>query len=245
MYFIANWKMHGNAKYIERTKVVKKLLRLKKYKNHKIIYCPPFTLLKEFCDNVKKSNLYIGAQDCHPDADFGPFTGSVNTKLIRSTGAKYVIVGHSEKRKDGDNNNLINKKIKSALSENLKVIFCVGEKLKEKRKKLTYKILKRQINEGLRKIKQNENIILAYEPVWSIGTGKIPKISELRININYIRKILKNSNKSKKIKIIYGGSVNPKNIKQLTEINEIKGFIIGGASLSSKKFIDIIKKSIN
>ena len=244
IYFIANWKMHGNIADINRSKSVIKLSNLKKYKKSKIIYCPPYTLLKSFYNKVKNSNIFIGAQNCHSSSDYGPYTGSINAKLIKSTGAKYIILGHSENRKTGETDVIINKKIQAALKENLKVIFCIGEKLSEKREKNTDRVLQKQLNRGLKGIKKFENIILAYEPVWSIGTGIIPKNSELSRNINNIKKILYNLKKTKNIKILYGGSVNPKNVKELAKIKEINGFLVGGASLSSKKFIDIIKKSI-
>jgi len=244
IYFIANWKMHGNIADINRSKSVIKLSNLKKYKKSKIIYCPPYTLLKSFYNKVKNSNIFIGAQNCHSNSDYGPYTGSINAKLIKSTGAKYIILGHSENRKTGETDVIINKKIQAALKENLKVIFCIGEKLSEKREKNTDRVLQKQLNRGLKGIKKFENIILAYEPVWSIGTGIIPKNSELSRNINNIKKILYNLKKTKNIKILYGGSVNPKNVKELAKIKEINGFLVGGASLSSKKFIDIIKKSI-
>jgi len=245
IYFIANWKMHGNIAAINRSKSVIKLSNLKKYKKNKIIYCPPYTLLKSFYSKVKYSNILIGAQNCHSNSEYGPYTGSINAKLIKSTGAKYIILGHSENRKNGETDLIINKKIHSALKENLKIIFCIGEKLKEKKKNKTFSVLKKQIKNGLKGIKKFDNIIIAYEPVWSIGTGLIPKNFELKKNINIIKKIIGSLNKYNKIKIIYGGSVNPENIKELSKISEIDGFIIGGASTNPKKFIDIIKKSIN
>ena len=245
MYFVANWKMYGNKADIDNSTSLISLSKLKKYKKHKIIYCPPYTLLKTFYDNIKKSNISIGAQNCHSNSDYGAFTGSINAKLIKSTGAKYIILGHSENRNTGESDLIINKKIHSAIKENLIIIYCIGEKLSEKRKKNTYKVLKKQLTKGLKGIKKFENIIIAYEPVWSIGTGIIPKNSELSRNINNIKKILNKLKKSVNINILYGGSVNPKNVKELAQIKEIKGFLIGGASLSAKKFIDIIKKSIN
>jgi len=134
---------------------------------------------------------------------------------------------------------LINLKIKSALKSGLKVIFCIGETLKEKRKKITKQVLNKQINLGLNKINNKNNVIVAYEPVWSIGTGLIPKNNELYEIINFIKK------KTKKNKILYGGSVNAKNIEQLKSINNLDGYLIGGASQDPKKFIDIIKKTYN
>ena len=245
MYFVANWKMHGNIADIDKVKSVIKLIKLQKYKKNKIIYCPPYTLLKIFADKVKNTKIFIGAQNCHSNSDFGAFTGSVNAKLVKFTGAKYIILGHSENRKSGELDSSINKKVHSALKENLKIILCIGEKLSEKRKKLTYNVLKRQLTKCLKGINKNAKIIIAYEPVWSIGTGIIPKNFELRENIKKIKKILRTIKKSKNTKILYGGSVNPKNAKNLAQINEINGFLIGGASLSAKKFIDIIKKTSN
>ena len=244
MYFIANWKMHGNTRDIERSKPLINLANQKKYKKCKIIYCPPYTLLKTFYEKVKKTKVEIGAQNLHQNSDFGPFTGSVNSKLIKSTGAKYIIIGHSDNRIDGDTDFIINKKIKSAINENLKVIFCVGEKLSEKKKNLTLKILKKQLIKGLYRIKNFEKIIITYEPVWSIGTGIVPKNKELKKNIEYIKSVLDVLTNSRKMKILYGGSVNPKNVRKLTELSEIDGFLVGGSSLNANKFIDIIKKSI-
>ena len=245
IYFVANWKMYGNKADIDKSKSLINLVKTKKYKKNKIIYCPPYTLLKSFYDKVKNTNISIGAQNCHSNYDYGAYTGSINAKLIKSTGAKYIILGHSENRNNGESDSIINKKILSAIRESLKVIFCIGEKISEKRKNNTYRVLRKQINNGLKGIKKTENIIVAYEPVWSIGTGIIPKNSELSRNINNIKKILYKLKKTKNSKILYGGSVNPKNVKELAKIKEINGFLVGGASLSSKKFIDIIKKSIN
>ena len=186
---------------------------------------------------IDNSLIEVGAQNCHENETYGAFTGSVNPSMLKSVGAKYVIIGHSENRQFGETNDLINKKIKSALKSGLNVIFCVGETLREKRKKITRKILNKQIQLGLKKIKNRKKIILAYEPVWSIGTGLIPKSNELFNTIDFIKK------KNKNLKVLYGGSVNPKNIDELKLINNIDGFLIGGASQDPKKFIDIIRKT--
>tara|TARA_Y100001970_G_C14211361_1_gene847147 strand:+ start:1174 stop:1926 length:753 start_codon:yes stop_codon:yes gene_type:complete len=245
MYFIANWKMYGIYSSVNSINSVIKLSKLKKYKKTRIIYCPPYTLLKEFVKKTEKSKILVGAQNCHYEKKFGAYTGSISAKMIKNIGSQYVILGHSENRILGENNSLINKKIKSSLEENLKVIFCVGETLNEKRNKKTIVILKKQIREGLKGIKNLKNIIIAYEPVWSIGSGKILKSQELKKQILSIKKILKKLSKNNKVKILYGGSVSKRNIKMFSEINEINGFLIGGASQKAKNFIDIIKKSIN
>ena len=242
MFFIANWKMFGDFKSVNSIKKVIKLSKNKKYKKAQIVYCPPYTLIDKFIKLVKNTKIKIGAQNCHYSQNPGPFTGSINTDLIKSSGAKYVIIGHSENRVTGDNNHIINLKIISALKKKLKIIFCIGETLKEKKKKKTNLILNSQIIHGLKNIKKNNNIIFAYEPVWSIGTNKIPKIKELKKTIYFIKKEIKKIFKIKKSpKVLYGGSVNEKNIRLFSLISDMYGFLIGGASQSSKKFIDIVK----
>ena len=243
--FIANWKMFGDLNSVKSIQSVINLSKKKNYKNAKIIYCPPYTLLNNFVIKTKKTNLDVGAQNCHYEINTGPFTGSISSTMIKKLGAKYVIIGHSENRSNGETNNLINKKIHSAILNNLNVIFCIGENLFEKKNKKTNKILKQQIDLGLKKIKKIDKIIFAYEPVWSIGTGKVLTNKELTKQVIIIKKIIKNKFKNQKSKIIYGGSVNNQNINNLKQIKEINGFLIGGASQNSKKFIDIIKKTIN
>ena len=245
MFFIANWKMFGDLKSINSTKKVIKLSKIKKYKKAQIIYCPPYTLIDKFLRISKNSRIKIGAQNCHYSENPGPFTGSVNAKLIKSIGAQYIIIGHSENRNQGDNNKIINLKIKSALKQKLKIIFCIGETLNERKNKKTNSVLNNQIINGLKNINKNNNIIFAYEPVWSIGTGIVPKTKNLENQISAIKKMIVKSCKLKNPKIIYGGSVNPKNIENFKRIRSINGFLIGGASQNSKNFIDIIKKTIN
>ena len=245
MYFVANWKMFGDLASINSINNVIKLAKSKKFRKIKIVYCPPYTLLNNFVKKTKNSKISIGAQNCHYESQYGAYTGFISAKMIKDTGSKFVIIGHSERRIEGDDDKKINMKIKSALESNLKIIFCVGESLKNKKNNKTNQILSRQIKNGLKKIKKHENLIVAYEPIWSIGTGILPNNTELEKNIYFIRKNLNKLKNGKKIKILYGGSVNSNNIRNLTRISGINGFIVGGSSLKSKKFIDIIKKSIN
>tara|TARA_B100001175_G_scaffold66282_1_gene54350 strand:- start:503 stop:1255 length:753 start_codon:yes stop_codon:yes gene_type:complete len=242
-YFVANWKMFGDLKSLNTLNRVLKLKKSIKFDKAKIIYCPPYTLLESFNKKLKSTKIDIGAQNCHPLDEYGPFTGSINSKMVKKLGCKYIILGHSENRFEGETNNLINKKIKVSLNNKLKVLFCIGESLKQKKENITKKVLSKQILEGLKNIKNLNNIILAYEPVWSIGTGIIPKKSDLEENIFFIRKFLKKKLRIKNPVILYGGSVNSKNINELRTINQINGFLIGGASQNSNKFIDIIKKT--
>ena len=237
MYFVANWKMFGDFKSL---KLVNKVISFsKKFKSSKfkIIYLPPNTLICPMAQMVKNTKIEVGAQNCHHQENYGALTGSVNAKMVKGVGAKYVILGHSENRQTGESDKLINLKIKTALKNGLKVIFCIGEKIKDKRNKKTNSVLSKQIKQGLKGVKLN-NIIIAYEPVWAIGSGLIPKSDELFKTINFIK-----SKFRKKLKILYGGSVNTKNINELKTIRNIDGFLVGGASQNSKKFIDIIKKT--
>jgi len=241
MYFIANWKMFGDLRTLNSLdKVIKFSKNIKKNK-FRLIYCPPNTLIRPFSKILKKTNIEVGAQNCHHSFDFGAFTGQVNSRMLKSVGAKYVIIGHSENRQLGEDDKVINLKIKSATRAGLKVIFCIGETLKQKKNKKTNQVLANQIKNGLKSIKNKSNIIVAYEPVWSIGSGLIPKTEDLKKSIAYIKSKLG----SKSIKILYGGSVNSNNVAKLKIIAGIDGFLIGGASQNSKKFIDIIKKTIN
>ena len=240
MYFIANWKMFGGLSTLNSLKKVIKFLKIfKKSNKTKIIYCPPNTLIHAMSKKIINSQIQVGAQNCHESLTYGASTGSVNPIMLKSVGAKYVILGHSENRVSGETDRLINTKIKSATKSGLKVIFCIGETLSQKRKKITKKILLKQINLGLQKVQRRKSIIIAYEPVWSIGTGVLPKPDDLSSTINFIKKKVRN------IKVLYGGSVNSKNINELKLIKNIDGFLIGGASQNAKKFIDIIKKTYN
>ena len=239
MYFIANWKMFGDLKTLNSLDKVINFSKANKKNKFKLIYCPPNTLIRPLSKRLKKTNIEVGAQNCHESDSFGPFTGQVNSKMLKNVGAKYIILGHSENRQAGENNKLINLKIKSAIKTGLKIIFCIGENLKEKKNKKTNQVLAKQIKKGLHSIKNKSNIIIAYEPVWSIGSGLIPKREDLIKSVLFIK-----SRFGKKCpKILYGGSVNSANIAQFKNISTINGFLIGGASQDSKKFIDIIKKT--
>jgi triosephosphate isomerase len=245
MYFIANWKMYGDLKSIKTLNKVIKFTKSYKNNKYKLVYCPPFTLLSSFSNKLRKTNIDIGAQNCHHSENYGAFTGSINSKMLKNIGANYIIIGHSENRTEGETNKLINKKIKNALKYKIKVIFCIGETLTERKNKKTYRVLTNQILSGLKNINKLSNIIIAYEPVWSIGTGIIPNSKELLKNINFIKSLIKTKLKYKSSKILYGGSVNQKNISDLKKIAIIDGFLIGGASQNAKKFIDIVKKTFN
>jgi len=239
MYFIANWKMFGDLKSLNSLNKVINFSKSNKINKGRLIYCPPYTLISSFLKKFENCQIDIGGQNCHESESYGPYTGFVNARMLKNIGANYVIIGHSENREKGEIDKLINLKIKSALKAKLKIIFCIGETLTEKKNKKTQSILSRQIKVGLYGIKNKSNIFIAYEPVWAIGTGIVPKSKDLL----KIVKFIKSKFKDKSLKVLYGGSVNSENIKDLKEINNIDGFLIGGASQNPKKFIDIVKKT--
>jgi len=239
MYFVANWKMYGNLSSLNTLDKVVKFSKSKEIKKGRLIYCPPYTLISSFSKIFKNCQIAIGGQNCHESDNYGPYTGSVNARMLKNIGAHFVIIGHSENRQKGENDKLINLKIKSALQAKLKIIFCIGETLNEKKNNNTQLILSKQIKVGLNGIKNKSAIFIAYEPVWAIGSGIIPDSMDLLKTIRFI----KSKFKGKIPKVLYGGSVNPQNIKNLKEINNIDGFLIGGASQNTNKFIDIVKKT--
>ena len=243
-YFIGNWKMFGNLQSFAIVNRVNKFAHSfnKKPFKSKIVLCVPSTLIYFFKKKMKSTYISLGAQNCHHHNGDGAFTGSINASMLKNSGSKYIILGHSENRSNGESRNLIKKKIKSSLNQNLKVIFCVGESLKEKKLGKTLSVINKQILGSLEKKINFKNIIIAYEPVWSIGTNKTPTNAEIKKVALYIKSLCKKRFYSKyTLPVIYGGSVNSKNIKIFSLVNDIDGFLIGGASQSSIKFIDIIK----
>ena len=190
---------------------------------------------------LKEKKLKIGAQNCYQKDRFSSNTAAVSSYMLKHAGAKYSIIGHSDNRGEGDTDLMLKNKIKFALKNNLKVIFCIGENKTQKKNKKTLSVLKKQLTKALERKFNKNNIIIAYEPIWSIGTGKIPNQKDLFETITHIKRVLKSIYKKNSPAVLYGGSVDENNIDILREIKEIDGFLIGGASKSSKKFIDIIK----
>ncbi len=240
-YFIGNWKMFGVPKSINILKKINSFHSKDKNKNkYRVIITPPYTLIESFSKIFKNKKIIIGSQNCYQKDQFSSNTAAVSPYMIKSVGAKYTLVGHSDNRSEGDTDPILKSKVKFALKNNLKVVFCIGENKIEKKNNRTFSVIKRQILKVLDNKINKDNIIVAYEPIWSIGTGQIPSGSELKKNTIYIKKVLKGVFK-KSPAVLYGGSVDGNSVKLFKEIKEIDGFLIGGASKSSKKFIDIIE----
>ncbi len=216
--------------------------------NVDIVVCPPFTLLEYLADALETSNILLGAQDCYWQ-DEGAFTGEVSPKMIKDVGCKYVIIGHSERRQFfGETNETVNKKIKAALSQELTPIMCVGEMLAERENGLTFKVLEDHVSNGLKGLSAEEalKIVIAYEPVWAIGTGKTATPVQAQEAHKYIRDLLVKlygNDVALEMRIQYGGSVKPDNITELMRQPDVDGALVGGASLAVASFTEIVRKS--
>jgi|TARA_B100001093_G_scaffold502152_1_gene554731 triosephosphate isomerase len=241
-YFIGNWKMFGVPKSINiLNKINSFYIKDKNRNKYRLIITPPYTLIETFSKQFKNKRVIIGSQNCYQKDHFSSNTAAISPYMLKSVGAKYTLVGHSDNRIEGDNDEMLKDKMKFALKNNLKVIYCIGENKSEKKNKKTLSVLKKQLTKVIEKKFNKNNIIVAYEPIWSIGTGKIPRPDELKITSIFIKKILKKIFRKNSPSLVYGGSVDGNNVGMFREIKEIDGFLIGGASKSSKKFIDIIK----
>ncbi len=241
-YFIGNWKMFGVPKSVSILNNINSYYSKDKNRNkYRIVITPPYTLIESYSRYFKKKRILIGAQNCYYKDQFSSNTAAVSPYMLKRVGAKYTLIGHSDNRGEGDTDAMLKDKVKYAIKNNLKVVFCIGENKTEKKNKKTLSVLKRQLTKVLEKKFNKNNIIVAYEPIWSIGTGKIPTANELRKTTIHIKKVLKGIFKKNSPAVLYGGSVDGSNVEMFKEIREIDGFLIGGASKTSKKFIDIIK----
>lgn len=240
---IANNKMNMVADEAKTyfTKLVAKASTV----NADVVICPSFTSLPVANFITEGSEIKLGAQNVS-DEELGAFTGEVNAEMLKSVGAEYVIVGHSERRnKFKETDKLINKKIKMSLKHGLKIIYCVGESLVEKNTMKTEATIRKQIEEGLKGLYENEleSVVIAYEPVWAIGTGVTATPKDVELGATVIRNAIQNlySDKAaKEIQVVYGGSLNDKNFQTILNIKGIDGGLFGGISLNVDSFLYII-----
>ena len=238
-----NWKM--NMLPNEVISMIQKLEPLVENANAEIVLCVPYIDLFYALLTVQGTNIKIGAQNMYFE-ESGAYTGEVSGKMLRSIGVKYVIIGHSERRTIfGETDDIINKKVKSALSNKLKPILCVGETLEQREAGKAHKVITKQTKKALEGLtdKQVSSIIIAYEPVWAIGTGKTATKEDANESIKAIRKEIEKlygKEVSEKVIIQYGGSMNPSNAKEILEMSDIDGGLVGGASLVAKDFANIV-----
>ena len=231
-----NWKM--NKEPGESRALVQRLMELVgDYHDRMVILIPPFTSLPSVGELVRNSKMKLGGQNMHWERS-GAYTGEISGLFLKAVGCEYVVIGHSERRHImGETDDMINKKLRLALEIGLIPIFCVGETGKERESGETESVIGRQIKEGLIDIENEAHkIILAYEPVWAIGTGKTATPQQAAEVHKYIRGMLK-----KPSTILYGGSVKPENIDSLMKQEEIQGVLVGGASLKPEGFARIIR----
>ena len=240
-----NWKMnndlHGTVSLISD---LKKELNGKNVEAE-VIICPPFTSLETASILLKDSTIKLGAQNMYFE-ESGAFTGEVSVSMLKSVGCEYVILGHSERRTIfSESDQVINKKIKTAIKFGLKPIFCIGETLEEREKGITFKVVETQVQNGLKDLSESDllNLIIAYEPVWAIGTGRNATPQQAQEVHQFIRGLISklySSNFARQLVIQYGGSVKADNAKELLSQPDIDGALVGGACLKADSFAKII-----
>lgn len=214
-----------------------------------IVVCPPFTLLTYIADMLEASSIGLSAQDLFWE-DEGAYTGEISGKMLKDAGCNYCLIGHSERRQFfGETNETVNKKVFAALKNALTPIVCIGENLSEREKGITFELIEKQLALGLKGLTQPdaEKIILAYEPVWAIGTGKVATPEQAQEVHRHIRNWLTQhygADIARKIRIQYGGSVKPENIAGLMAQDDIDGALVGGASLKADHFSAIVRNTM-
>lgn len=243
-----NWKM--NKTFEEAQALASEVVNMVKdeVSNDALaVLCPSFPYLPAVSKAVAGSaNIHLGAQNCHQQAS-GAYTGEVSAPMLASVGVEYVILGHSERRQYfQEDNQLLEAKVKAVLNQGLKPIFCIGESLEEREQDQTFAVLETQLKEGLFHLSNEEfaQVVIAYEPIWAIGTGKTASSQQAQEVHAFIREQIArayDAAAAQETTILYGGSCNPANARELFACPDIDGGLIGGASLKSRDFVDIIK----
>jgi triosephosphate isomerase len=244
--FIAgNWKMNKTIREaVDFTNQLKNLIA--GLDDRDVIIAPPFTALYSVAEALKGSHINLSAQNLSDKAE-GAYTGEVSARMLADAGCRHVIIGHSERRNlFGEIDSVINDKIKIALASGINPIFCIGETLEEREEDSTFRVIERQIKEGLNNLNRDDirRLVIAYEPVWAIGTGRTATPEQAQEVHEFVRHLMDatyGEHAAGDIPVIYGGSVNPKNISVLMAERDIDGVLVGGASLDIDSFIRIVK----
>jgi triosephosphate isomerase len=237
---IANWKM--NPVSLEEAKSLFSALGEPtsgwNKRSVEVVICPPFAWLAEGRQQATEGGFTLGAQDVFYE-DKGAFTGEISPEMLKSSNVDYVIIGHSERRKNfGETDEIVNKKIKKALEAGLKIIFCIGETEEERKAGKKNEVLQRQIQEGLKDVIDIKDVNVAYEPVWAIGTGNNCEVEETKETIEFIKKFV-----LKDTRVLYGGSVKSENSGNYVKDAGADGLLVGGASLDAEEFVKIVKSA--
>jgi len=242
-----NWKMHKTIdESIELANAIKR--GVYDIESVEIVLCPTFTSLSDISEMITDTNIELGAQNCYW-LNEGAYTGEIAPKMLKKAGCTYVIIGHSERRAMfGETNETVNKKVIAVLKEDLKPIMCVGERLEEREANKTFDVIKDHMEGGLKNVpeKDMKNIVIAYEPVWAIGTGKNATPQQAEEVHKFIRELLSKmytGSLADEIRIQYGGSVKPDNIEGIMKEADVDGALVGGASLKADSFVDLINKT--
>ena len=237
-----NWKMFGDKNMISE---IKKIDQHCNEVRCEVAICPPFPLILSAYEQTK--NIQIGAQNCHTDIN-GAHTGEVSAEMLTEVGAQLIIVGHSERRQDNyESNDIVKLKSEAVHRAGATAVVCIGETLKERETDKTLSVLQEQMLNSLPKNVNPLNTVVAYEPVWAIGTGLVPEIDQIRAAHSFIRGFLASTYgaEAHNVKILYGGSVKGSNAKEIFSISNVNGALVGGASLTSNDFIEIITAASN
>jgi len=242
---VGNWKMNKSS--AESVKLISELREMiSDVRDVEVVIAPPFTALGSVATAIKNSNILLSAQNTFWE-DSGAFTGEISPSMLKDIGCQYTIIGHSERRQYfAETNEMVNKKIKAALKVSLTSIVCIGETLKEREMGETFVVIKRQLTEGLNGLSSDEmkKIVIAYEPVWAIGTGRTATPDQAQEVHKFIRQQIAQifgEEVAENLRILYGGSVKPDNIDQLMAQRDIDGALVGGASLKAEPFARIVK----
>ncbi len=235
-----NWKMNNTIK--EGLDLVEGIKSKDLDANVDKVICVPYTLLKDVKEKIKDTEIKLGAQNMHYE-DSGAYTGEISPPMLVEIGVDYVIIGHSERRQYfGETDEIVNKKIQAAFKHGIKPILCFGESLEEREEGREEEVIKAQILGALKDIEDIDDLVIAYEPIWAIGTGKTASSDQANQMLRFIRSIIKElyGEISEKIQIQYGGSVKADNIKDLMSKDNIDGALVGGASLKADDFAELI-----